>query len=266
MKYDYALVSGGFDPVHLGHLQMFQDANKLADNVVVLLNSDEWLTRKKGRPFMDQVQRKAILEEMKCVSEVIIQSQDADDSSSNAIMNFAIRNPQAKICFCNGGDRSDTKRIRETDVCNKYDVALEFGIGGEAKVASSSKLLQDYTTTVIERPWGRYKQLYAGVGYVVKELEIDPGKELSDQFHFHRSEHWIVLSGIGHLRQGATRQMPEREFYIPEGESVYIRPAQTHKLSNPGQIPLRIIEVWAGKILEETDIKRLDVGPNYGEG
>ena len=104
MKYNFALVSGGFDPVHLGHLQMFQDASKLADNVVVLLNSDEWLTRKKGRPFMDQVQRKAILEEMNCISEVIIQSQDVDDSSSNAIMNFAIRNPDAKICFCNGGN------------------------------------------------------------------------------------------------------------------------------------------------------------------
>ena len=74
-----------------------------------------------------------------------------------------------------------------------------------------------------------------------------------------------MLSGIGHLKQGATRQMPEREFYIPEGESVYIRPAQTHKLSNPGQVPLRIVEVWAGEILEETDIQRLDVGPNYGE-
>ena len=245
---------------------MFKDAGKLANNVVVLLNSDEWLTRKKGRPFMDQEQRKAILEEMKCVSRVIIQSMDTDDSSSSAIMYFAIANPEARICFCNGGDRSDTKKIRETNICNKYDVALEFGIGGEQKVASSSKLLDDYTTQIVERPWGRYKQLHSGDGYVVKELEIDPGKELSDQFHFHRSEHWIVLSGLGHLIQGQTRQMPEREFYIPEGESVYIRPAQTHKLSNPGQIPLRIVEVWAGEILEETDIKRLDVGPNYGEG
>ena len=59
--------------------------------------------------------------------------------------------------------------------------------------------------------------------------------------------------------------MAEREFYIPEGESVFLRPAQTHKLSNPGQIPLRIVEVWSGDILEEADIQRLDVGPNYGE-
>ena len=72
-----------------------------------------------------------------------------------------------------------------------------------------------------------------------------------------------MLSGIGHLKQGATRQMPEREFYIPEGESVFIRP---HKHTNlVTRDKLRIVEVWAGEILEETDIQRLDVGPNYGE-
>ena len=265
MKYDYALVSGGVDPVHIGHLQMFKEAGELASNVVVLLNSDDWLTRKKGKPFMSADHRKAILEEMNCVHQVIIQTSDSDDSSSSAIMNFAIKNANAKICFCNGGDRRDTKTIRETKVCNTYNIPLEFGIGGDAKLASSSKLLDDYQTTVVERPWGRYRQLHNGEGYTVKELEVDPGQELSDQFHFHRSEHWIVLEGIGQLKQGATRQMPEREFYIPEGESVFIKPAQTHKLKNPGQIPLRIVEVWAGKVLEEADIERLDVGPDYGE-
>ena len=263
--YDYALVSGGFDPVHIGHLQMFQEAGKLADKVVVLLNSDDWLVRKKGKAFMDAEHRKGILDEMECVSKVIIQSSDNDDSSSSAIMNFALQHPEAKICFCNGGDRKDNKTIRESDTCSTYNVALEYGVGGNYKAASSSDLLDNDVSTPVERPWGRYKQLYLGKGYIVKELEIDPGKELSDQFHLHRSEHWIVLSGIGHLKQGATRQMPEREFYIPAGESVYIRPAQTHKLSNPGKTPLKIVEIWAGDILEEDDIIRLDVGPNYGE-
>ena len=263
--YDYALVSGGFDPVHIGHVQMFKEAGKLADNVVVLLNSDSWLIRKKGKAFMDAEHRKAILDELECVNKVIIQSSDDDNSSSNAIMNFAIKHSEAKICFCNGGDRKDNKTIRESETCNQYNVALEYGVGGSYKAASSSDLLDKYTTDVVERPWGRYKQLYTGDGYVVKELIVDPGQELSDQFHFHRSEHWIVLEGIGQLKQGATRQLPEREFYIPEGESVFIRPAQTHKLKNPGQIPLRIVEVWAGRILKEADIERLDVGPNYGE-
>ena len=264
-KYDYALVSGGFDPVHIGHVQMFKEAGKLADNVVVLLNSDDWLVRKKGKSFMDAEHRKSILEELKCVDKVIIQTSDNDDSSSNAIMNFAIKYADSKICFCNGGDRKDNKTIRESGICNKYEVALEYGIGGDYKAASSSELLNNYTTHEVERPWGRYKQLHSDKGYVVKELIIDPGQSLSDQFHLHRSEHWIVLEGIGHLKQGPTRQMPEREFYIPSGESVFIRPSQTHKLTNPGKVPLRIVEVWSGEILEETDIQRLDVGPNYGE-
>ena len=72
-KYDYALVSGGFDPVHIGHLRMFKDANKLAKKVIVLLNNDDWLIKKKGKPFMSQEQRKEILEEFKSVSKVIIQ-------------------------------------------------------------------------------------------------------------------------------------------------------------------------------------------------
>ena len=71
--YDYALVSGGFDPVHIGHVQMFKEAGKLADKVVVLLNSDDWLIRKKGQGCMDSEHRKSILEEMECVQKVIIQ-------------------------------------------------------------------------------------------------------------------------------------------------------------------------------------------------
>ena len=79
-KYDYALLSGGFDPVHIGHLAMIKDAAQIADNVVILLNSDEWLTRKKGKPFMNEIQRAQILEEFESISQVIIQKNDNDDS------------------------------------------------------------------------------------------------------------------------------------------------------------------------------------------
>ena len=90
--YDYALVSGGFDPVHVGHLRMFQDARELSHNVIVLLNNDEWLIKKKGKPFMSENQRKDILDEFKSVSEVIIQSS-SDKSSSEAIKEFVQNNP-----------------------------------------------------------------------------------------------------------------------------------------------------------------------------
>ena len=67
-KYDYALVSGGFDPVHVGHLAMMKDANQIANEVIILLNSDKWLIRKKGKPFMLETQRAQILEEFKSIS------------------------------------------------------------------------------------------------------------------------------------------------------------------------------------------------------
>ena len=97
-KYDFALVSGGFDPVHAGHLRMFQDAKKIADNVVLLLNNDEWLRKKKGKPFMTQNQRKEILEEFKSISKVIIQ-ESSDPSSSKAIEKFVSNNPNKNICY-----------------------------------------------------------------------------------------------------------------------------------------------------------------------
>ena len=69
-KYDYALVSGGFDPVHVGHLRMFQDAKKLSDKVIVLLNNDDWLIKKKGLPFMNQKLRKNILEDFEILEDL----------------------------------------------------------------------------------------------------------------------------------------------------------------------------------------------------
>ena len=97
--YDYAIVSGGFDPLHLGHLKMFKEASKLGKKVVVLVNSDDWLTRKKGKPFMSGDQRLEIIQELECVHNAILQSEDTDDSSSSAIRNFAIRHPDDSIVF-----------------------------------------------------------------------------------------------------------------------------------------------------------------------
>ena len=161
-KYDYALVSGGFDPVHLGHLQMFQDASKLADNVVVLLNSDEWLTRKKGRPFMPFEEREAILNELLVVDKVI-SFDDEDNTACHAIemVKHLYKDPfnnsfHTPIIFCNGGDRT-TDNVPEQDRFKDDEwVSFEFGVGGENKKNSSSWILEDYKNTKTERPWGYY--------------------------------------------------------------------------------------------------------------
>ena len=97
--------SGGFDPVHRGHLQMFENAKKLGDKLVVAVNSDEWLTRKKGRPFMPVMERAAIIENLYMVDEVITGYDDSDGSSTDALRKVKEQHPDAEVIFANGGDR-----------------------------------------------------------------------------------------------------------------------------------------------------------------
>ena len=175
--YDFALVSGGFDPVHVGHLRMFQDAKNLSENVIVLLNNDEWLIKKKGKPFMNEDQRKEILEEFKSISEVIIQ-KSSDKSSSLAIEEFAKNNPKKRICYCNGGDRDSIKNIHEAEICKKLGVNLEFGVGGEEKIESSSKLTKNYLGDIENRPWGNYHIIAKNTGYQIKEIKVSKGSKL----------------------------------------------------------------------------------------
>ena len=179
-KYDFALVSGGFDPVHVGHLRMFQDAKNIANKVILLLNNDEWLTKKKGKPFMNQNQRKEILEEFKSISEVIIQTS-SEPSSSVAIEEFVNKNPNKSICYCNGGDRSNIKKIRESEVCKKLKVNLEFGVGGENKIESSSELTKNYLGDIEKRPWGNYHIIAKNLGYQIKEIRVSINSKLSLQ-------------------------------------------------------------------------------------
>ena len=254
-KYDYALVSGGFDPVHVGHLRMFQDAKKLSDKVIVLLNNDNWLIKKKGKPFMNQEQRKDILEEFQSISEVIIQKSN-DKSSSLAIKEFANNNPKKKICYCNGGDRSNIKNIREADICKKLNINLEFGVGGEEKVESSSQLTRNYLGNVEIRPWGNYHVIAKNTGYQIKEIKVFQNSKLSLQKHKNRSEFWQILNGKSKIT------IEEKEHYLKEKEHIFIPKDTIHRIENIGKEELIFIEIQLGEDLKEEDIIRLE--DDYG--
>ena len=96
------LVTGGFDPIHSGHIQYFNDAKKLGDRLIVGLNSDHWLTRKKGRPFMNLANRAIITQNLSMVDEVIMYN-DEDDTSCHAI--HQVLHHHDSVIFANGGDR-----------------------------------------------------------------------------------------------------------------------------------------------------------------
>ena len=107
-----------------------------------------------------------------------------------------------------------------------------------------------------ERPWGWYDVIDDGDRYKVKSIEVKPGEKLSLQKHFHRAEHWVVVTGTAAVEVDGSRTL------IHENLSTYIPMGSKHRLSNPGRIPLRIVEVQSGAYLEEDDIERYE--DNYG--
>ena len=254
-KYDYAIVSGGFDPVHVGHLRMFKDANKLAEKVIVLLNNDDWLIKKKGKPFMNQNQRKEILEEFKSISEVIIQTS-SEPSSSLAIEEFVSKNINKSICYCNGGDRSNIKNIRESDICKKLKVSLEFGIGGENKIESSSDLTKNYLGDIEKRPWGNYHIIAKNLGYQIKEIKVSVNSKLSLQKHQNRAEFWQIIKGNCKVTVG------EKKFDLEDNNNIYIPKDTLHRIENTGDQELIFIEIQLGSDIKEEDIVRIE--DDYG--
>lgn len=135
------LVTGGFDPLHSGHIRYFKEARTLGDMLIVGLNSDEWLARKKGRAFMPWNERLCIINNLSMVDEVYT-FDDEDDSAKNFIHQVRAHYPSSKLIFANGGDRT-AENIPEMGIPN---VEFVFGIGG-TKTASSSDFLQRWLDT-----------------------------------------------------------------------------------------------------------------------
>ena len=195
------LVTGGFDPLHSGHIAYFNEAKKLGDKLIVGLNSDEWLTRKKGKCFMPVEERVRLLLAMRNVDQVIT-FDDSDDSSMNAIHITRHMFPDEHIIFANGGDRTSAN-IKEMNYPDT-NVSFSFGVGGD-KTQSSSDLLGEWAAPRTERDWGYYRVLHEFSREVkIKELTVDPGKSLSMQRHAGRAEFWFVASGIASGGEGGT--------------------------------------------------------------
>jgi cytidyltransferase-like protein len=246
------LCTGGYDPLHSGHIAYFKAARTLGDRLVVGLNSDEWLTRKKGRPFMPLKERMSIVGNLSVVDEVVVYNDD-DGSSCDAIRLVKQRYPEAQIIFANGGDR--TKENIPEMVFD--DVEFVFGVGGEDKKNSSSWILEDWKKPKTERAWGYYRVLHeVGTSTKLKELTVNPKTCLSMQRHDQRAEFWFVAEGeatVYTLDASTDRDLKD---HMTVHKSCWISCKEWHQLCNETNKPLKLIEIQFGENCVEEDIER----------
>lgn len=248
------VVSGGFDPIHSGHIAYLNSASKHGDKMIVALNSDKWLVNKKGQAFMSFNERKIILENIKCVDEVLGFDDDELGSCINALRRIKKQNPKDKIIFCNGGDRNKGN-IPEMSV---QGIEFRFGIGGVDKKNSSSWILKNWQGESEDRVWGKFFNLYQDKKMKLKELIINPGKGMSMQRHFMRNEIWFVSKGECNVKFQSRFDKEYTDIHLNLHDVFKVSQKDWHQIYNPFEDECRIIEIQFGEETLEEDIERLE--------
>ncbi len=247
------VVSGGFDPIHSGHISYFKSAKGLGEKLIVALNSDAWLIKKKEKFFMPFEERKIIIENLSMVDEVIDFDDDEFGSASQALIKIKGFYPKDEIIFCNGGDRTK-ENIPEMQI---KDILFEFGVGGEDKKNSSSWILKDYQYDKEERVWGEFYNLFSNDFLKLKELIIKPKQGMSFQKHFLRNEIWFVSKGQCSVNFSKDDPDNFEEISLHTEETFHVQKEAWHQIFNPFDEPCHIIEIQYGEETNEDDIERL---------
>ena len=197
-------------------------------------------------------ERMVVLDNLHMVGEVI-EFNDDDGSSIDAIRKVKKKYPNDEIIFANGGDRTKDN-IPEMVF---EDVEFVFGVGGEDKKNSSSWILDEWKSPKTARPWGYYRVLHDdGPCVKVKELTVDPGKSLSMQRHKHRFEHWFVTEGTATINTLDEDENVVMKKFVMKNMQTYIDKEEWHQLVNKSNTPLKVIEIQFGENCVEEDIER----------
>lgn len=246
------LVTGGFDPLHAGHIACLRQAKALGDVLVVGINSDTWLQHHKGRVLVPMSQRMEVIKNLSMVDAVVVYA-DSDGSSSDAIRLVQNHYPGAHIIFANGGDRTQ-ENIPEMIF---DEVEYVFGLGG-----NTNQLTAEPAT--VDRVWGSFRVLHQlDTRFKVKEVTVSPGACLTMQRHEHRSEYWLVTQGRAtvYSMDSQAKRFDQSPFllrcYLESHESLTISPNEWHQLSNETGGLLKLIEIQYGTNCDENDIERI---------
>ena len=245
-------MSGGFDPIHSGHISYINAAKKHGDYLIIALNSDDWLREKKGKEFMPFEERKSILESIKNVDEVLSFEDDKLGSCMDALNKIKAKFPDDEIIFCNGGDRGKDN-IPEMSVSG---VTFQFSVGGDDKKNSSSWILKNWKYDKERRVWGEFFNLFEDDQVKVKELIIEPKKGMSLQKHHKRSEIWLVSQGKCLVNYSKVSPDKTEEIALDKHNSLHVELGDWHQITNPFNETCKIIEIQYGKETIEEDIER----------
>lgn len=247
-------VSGGFDPLHFGHVRYLQDAKKLGDELVVILNNDNWLKDKKGFAFMPERERKELVCSIVGVDRVIVTHHKPGEYLTDRSVIKELKKLKPDI-FANGGDRL-ADNIPEYVACEALGIKMVFGVGAGGKVQSSSWLTKKVVGSGVTdvRPWGNMVTHKVEPHYWIKTINVAPGHRLSLQKHRHRSETWVCVEGT------MTAEVGEKTLQLKPGMTVTFPPNTPHRLSSDKGGT--IVEVGYGSKVEEEDIVRYE--DDYG--
>ncbi len=248
-----SVVSGGFDPIHSGHIAYLKSAKNISDFLIVALNSDQWLIKKKKKVFMPLEERKNILMNIECVDEVVSFKDDEKGSCINALEKIKNKYPKDEIFFCNGGDRNKSN-IPEMGV---KDIYFKFGIGGKEKKNSSSWLLKNWKYDNEKRIWGSFYNFYDSKEVKIKEIIVNPKKGMSFQKHNHRNEIWLVVKGSCEVIYAIKDPKLKEKVILNKFDEFNVTKGQWHQITNPFDEACHIIEIQYGDSVIEDDIERL---------
>lgn len=244
-------VSGGFDPLHIGHVRMLQAARALGDKLVVIVNNDHWLRAKKGFVFMPQRERAELLRAFPFIDKVVLTAHAKNDTDKSVVRELQRLKPHI---FANGGDRRNAKDIPESVICKALGITMMFNVGTGGKVQSSSWMVSAARRPAAQtvRPWGKFYGWDAGKDWYLKTVYVAPGKRLSLQYHQHRSEMWVLVAGDA----TATIEANGKRVRVPlvKGQVFSVPMRTIHRLeSKKGGV---IVEVALG-VFDEEDIVRI---------
>ena len=248
------IVSGGFDPIHSGHIAYFEAAKKHGDKLIVALNSDEWLVNKKGKFFMPFNERKIIIENISSVDSVIGFHDDSIGSATNALIKVKEMYPNDNISFANGGDRNK-ENIPEMSVDG---INFIFSVGGDNKMNSSSWILKNWQYYHEERLWGSFYNLFEEEQVKVKELIVEPGKGMSFQKHFKRHEIWMVSKGSCIVNYSKNDPNDKKNIQLNKFDHYLVPLGDWHQITNPFDEKCHLIEIQYGEECIEDDIERTE--------